>query len=388
MQSKVIGKILVLAPLVFSFAFALDIYAPAVPDLIKYFHTTQEMVQLTLSLFMIGTGVGQLFFGPLSDQYGRRPIALTSVTLFLFASIACSFATNIYVLIAARFIQSLGGCGMLVVAFAVTKDIFSGDEASEVYSLLNCCIGVSPLIAPTIGSFLVSYLGWRSSFYALAILGILITILVLTKLKESLDLNDRTKMSFDVFGRYLQVLKNKQFLCYTLTASVAMGMFFTFFSMSPYLIINVLHIAKYKFGFYFFFVGLGFFIGSFISAATVAKIGTKKTVIIGLIIAFAAGLIMLITNLKMGLSILNFIVPSVIFAIGGALMLGAGAGGAMQPFEHNIGVAAAVLGSMQFVGAAIICSIVSLWAFTTAIPLASLIILASVISFILIFRIK
>ncbi|MCK4934826.1 MAG: MFS transporter, partial [Simkaniaceae bacterium] len=164
--------LLVLSPLVFTFAFALDIYIPAVPEMPKIFKTTHGMVQLTLSIFMLVCGFGQLFIGPLSDHFGRRKIVLASIAVFTLGSFACTLARSIEFLILARMLQALGACGMMVTAYAIVRDLFDGKENFKAYSYLNGSIAISPLIAPLFGGYLVYWFNWRATFLFLTILGI------------------------------------------------------------------------------------------------------------------------------------------------------------------------------------------------------------------------
>ena len=140
--------VLIFTPFVFSFAFGLDIYIPIVPKIADIFNTTQTLVQLTLSLFLFVTGVGQLIIGPLADQWGRRRIFFWASFLFALGSVICACAPNIYILILGRVISSLGSCGMLVTSFAVIRDLYSGEESAKIYSFLHGAIGISPLLRP------------------------------------------------------------------------------------------------------------------------------------------------------------------------------------------------------------------------------------------------
>ena len=141
MKHRSVGYIvMVLAPLVFSFAFALDLYLPSIPVIKHQFHTSSAVVQLTMSLFMLALGVGQLFWGPLSDRFGRQCISSISALIFTFASLCCALVDNITLLIIFRMLQAVGACGMMVVAYAIVRDCFSGDRSARVINYLNSCL--------------------------------------------------------------------------------------------------------------------------------------------------------------------------------------------------------------------------------------------------------
>lgn len=369
-KNKILSTVVLLAPFVFSFAFAMDIYIPAVPAMKEVLHTTQANIQLTLSLFMLATGLGQLVMGPLTDQYGRRFLSLISVILFALGSLLCAVAHTIQLLILARIIQSFGGCGMLVVAFAIVRDLFSGKDAAKVYSFLNCGLGMSPLFAPIIGSYLLHWFDWRAGFIFLTIMAVLIAILAFFKVKETLPAGKRIKVNRGVFLRYWNIINHRTFITYAACATAGMMTFFVFFSSSPYIVINLLHVPVKDFGFYFFTVGSMFFIGSLICGKISGRIGAFATAVMGTALLLLAGLIMLVWYGIHGLSIGEYIFPCMLAGIGGAFMMGAGAGGAMEPFGEMAGSAAAMAGCLEFLCAAIFGTIIMHWPVRSTIPLS------------------
>lgn len=369
-KKSVLSTIMLLAPFVFSFAFAMDIYIPAIPTMRELLNTSQENIQLTLSLFMLMTGLGQLVFGPITDHFGRRSLALLSVAFFIFGSGLCALSNSIQLLIIARILQAFGGCGMLVVAFASVRDQYSGNDAAKVYSFLNCAIGLSPLFAPIIGSYLFDWFNWRAGFIFLTIMSSLIFLVTCFRMTETLPKENRTKLTGDVFLRYFQVLKNRTFISYAFSATAGLMTFFVFFSSSPYIILNLLHVPVKYFGYYFFTVGATFFLGSLICGKLVHKIGTFNAVIIGILLMFLAGVIMFTWYRISGISTAQYILPCMLAGVGGSFMMGAGAGGAMEPFGNSAGLAAALIGCLEFLCASIFGTLIMSWPVTSTIPLS------------------
>lgn len=369
-QKKVISTILLLAPFVFSFAFAMDIYIPAIPKMKEVLNTSQANIQLTLSLFMFMTGIGQLVFGPITDQFGRRRTAILSVAFFIFGSGLCAMANSIQLLIAARVIQAFGGCGMLVVSFAAVRDQFSGNELAKVYSFLNCAIGMSPLFAPIIGSYLYDWFGWRAGFIFLTIMGVIIFFTACFRMNETLPIENRVKINADVFYRYWKVVKNGTFMSYAFSGTAGLMTFFVFFSSSPYIIINLLHAPVKYFGYYFFTVGATFFLGSLICGKIAYRIGPFKAVIAGSCMLLLAGLIMLLWYWISGISTAQYLLPCMLAGIAGAFMLGAGGSGAIEPFKDSAGMAVALVGCLEFLCAAIFGTVVMHWSVTSTVPLS------------------
>lgn len=362
--------VILLAPFVFSFAFALDVYIPAVPQMKELLHTTQANIQLTLSIFMFMTGIGQLVFGPAADQFGRRKIAITSVVFFTVGSLLCAVANSIGILLIARVIQSLGGCGMLVVAFAIVRDLFSGNESAKVYSFLNCGLGMSPLFAPIIGSYLVSWFNWRAGFVFLAVMGMAILVVSIVNIKETLPVEKRVKVDKGIFLRYLEILTNSTFITYAFCATAGLTIFFVFFSSSPYIIMNLLHAPVEDFGYYFFIIGFMFFLGSFLSGKIAGIIGSFKAVLLGSSLMLLAGLSLWVWYQISGVSTYQYLVPCMLAGIGGAIMMGAGLAGAMEPFPEVAGSAAALAGCLEFLCSALVGTYVMHWIVQSTMPLA------------------
>ncbi|MCD6055323.1 MAG: hypothetical protein K0R12_285 [Gammaproteobacteria bacterium] len=369
MKYTPLNVVVLLAPLVVSFAVGQDIFVPEVPELVNIFHTSQGLVQLTLSLFMLAAGAGQLIIGPLSDRFGRKSIALLSLLLYSIASIAAALSPSIAFLIFARMIQGLGACGMMVCAFAMVRDLFSGNESAEIYSYLNGSIAISPLLAPLAGGYLNAWFGWRAPFFFLAILGISIFIAIFLFLSETIKKKNKEISLTDIFRHYLQIVKNRQFLIFTFIAASALAGFFTFFSVSPYILITLLHVPTTQFGYYFAFIGIIFFIGSITAGKLNVKIGFVRVAFLGCILFFSSGIIMFLWTLCCGTTVGSFILPMAFSAMGGAFMMGASAGGALEPFPGIAGTAAALLGASEFLFSTCIATITLLWPIQSNMPL-------------------
>lgn len=379
--------ILILGPMVFAFALAMDVYMPVLPEMREALNTTQQMVQVTLSLFLVVTGVGQLFLGPLSDQLGRFKVILLSSILFVIGSVLCALSTTIDFLIFSRVIQGLGCCGLSVCAFAIIRDAFSGKTSSMIYSFINAIISVSPIIGPLIGVQLATHFEWESAFVFLTGLSIIALLIVVIFVKESLPIERRKKMSWDVFARYLYVGRSLQFWAYSLTAVSGMASFFILFSMTPY-IIDYLGYPISKIYVVFGSAGVAFLVGSLLSGAIVNKLGVYNTALFGVGCVFVAGITSLIVYMAYGLTLWVFFAPCFFATFGAAFTTGTGASGSLEPFFEMAGVAAALFGTMEFAISGVIGSIAMLFPATSSLPIAITMIFMSIICFILLFLIK
>lgn len=368
-----------LAPMVMALALAMDVYVPAVPNMSTWFHVSAVEMQLTLSLFMLTCGLVQIIIGPLSDQYGRKPISFFSIAIFTLGSILCATATLAPELIFYRIIQAIGSVGMLVVGFAVVRDRYHGEKSGKTYSYLNGIIAFSPMFAPFVGSYLDVHFGWQSTFLILLIISFWALLSVLMSVPESLSKSKRVPLNNKIFYEYKSIFINRIFFNYTLSTAIGLSYLFIFCSISPYIIIRLLHIPELHYGYYFAFMGISFFVGSLLSAYFVGKIGIYKTVTLGFFISLIGGILMTIWFFAVGLTINGFIWPMLLIGIGGTFGLGAGSGGAMEPFGDTAGAAAALSGSIRFLFSAVVGILVISKNLSSTLPLALSAILFSIV---------
>ena len=162
-----------------------DMYLPALPSVQHSFETSEFLTQLSLASFFIAFALGQLIYGPLSDVFGRKKLACIGIVLFIFSSFTCVIVDNVYVFVAFRFLQGLGGCAGVVIARAVANDLFELKEAASVFALMMVVTSLAPMLSPFFGSILLGFFAWKSIFMALFILGILLLCFIVFGLKES-----------------------------------------------------------------------------------------------------------------------------------------------------------------------------------------------------------
>lgn len=376
-KHKTFKTVSILLPLVFAFAVAQDIYIPSVPQLVTVFHTSQTYVQLTLSLFMVGFGLGQLFIGPYSDQFGRRNVALLSAVAYTATSLLCASAHSIAALIIYRMLQAASSCGMMVSANAIVRDAFDARESGKMYSYLNGAIAVSPLFAPLLGGYLDVYFGWRACFIALAVLGVIAAGIVSFQVPETLAKHKRIKVDRGILKRYITIACNREFQFYTGAVTVGVTFLFTFFSCSPYILINSLGVERQNFGYYFGVMGLLFLLGSVLAGRTIHKMGVRYNILLGAALSLAGGLLMFLWFYMFGLSRMGFIIPMVPVSLGASFLIGSGVAGALAPFGEMAGTAAALMGAVEFLGSAMMGTMVMQWKMDTTAPYATEIIILS-----------
>jgi DHA1 family bicyclomycin/chloramphenicol resistance-like MFS transporter len=207
--------------------FSIDTYLPAFPAIAQTYSTTVGAVEITLAVYFVGLSFGQLFYGPFADSLGRKPPLYVGLGMYVLASTGCIFAPNIATLTVLRFIQAVGGCAPMLISRTVVRDYFSPREAARVFSFLMLVIGVSPVVAPLIGGWLVVHLDWRANFWMVSGMGTIIFVSVAVFLKESLPSDKRPDLHLgNTLRLYLSLLKDRVFMVYALSgALIAAGMF-------------------------------------------------------------------------------------------------------------------------------------------------------------------
>ncbi|MGQ3888129.1 multidrug effflux MFS transporter [Legionella sp. CNM-1927-20] len=348
-----IKLILALTPMVLALPLAMDVYVPAIPHITEVFHTTDTKMLQTLNWFMLSAGLMQLIIGPISDQFGRRTIALWTIAFFAIGSLCCGFAVNVKELFFYRIIQALGSCGMMVISFAIVRDLYADEKSARAYGFLNGMISFSPIFATFIGSYLDYYLGWQSTFWSLLLVALSAFFTLGLWLEETLPSSRRVSLSKNLVSQYWFVLHNRDFTIFNMASSIGHSYLYLFCALSPYLIIRCLGIPQTQYGFYFCFMGISLLLGSFLSGIIVERLGIIRTCLLGYLITLIGGTWMAIWYLFYGLSVYNFIYPMLFIGTGGTFCMGAGAGGAMNPFDKAKGTAAAAIGSSRFLFAGV-----------------------------------
>lgn len=343
-----------LIPLMLALPFGMDIYVPAVPKITEFFHTSDAIMQSTLNLFMLTSGLFQLIIGPISDSYGRLKSTLFCTFLFTWGCIMCASAPSISILIIGRIIQASGASGLLMLGQAIIRDIYNGTELAVAYCYLNGIISFAPLFAPFIGSFLDIYYGWESTFLCLLIIPAMTLLIYWPMLGETLSKEKMSAWDKKIFLEYFKVLKTPSFMPYALSSAVGMSYAFIFCTTSPVLLIKILNVPVMQYGYYFCFMGISFLMGSLLSANLVKHLGIYQSVVSGFVMSLIGGLWMLAWHFYTGLTINNFIWPMLIIGTGGIFTMGSATAGAMLPFSNNTGLASAMCGSLRFIFAGII----------------------------------
>ncbi|WP_022729176.1 multidrug effflux MFS transporter [Fodinicurvata sediminis] len=326
---------------------ALNIFIPSMPGLQHTFSADYATVQLTLTLYLIGLAVSQLLYGPLSDRYGRRPLLLGGLGLFVLASLACSLATSIEGLIVARVLQAVGGCSGIVLGRAIVRDLYERDKAASMIGYITMAWVLAPMVAPLIGGILDTWYGWQASFYFLVIAGALVFLACLRWLHEThFDRHNTSGLRGFVAG-FPILLRRREFLSYALQLSFNSGVFFSFLAGAPYVMTETLGRSPVEYGIYFALVSLGYMAGNGLAGRYSVQRGIDSMILMGLAATLIGTAIMMAFVVAGVLHPLTIFVPMLLCSLGNGLSIPNGLAGAISVRPDMAGVGSGLAGFIQ-----------------------------------------
>ncbi|KUM41351.1 multidrug effflux MFS transporter [Pseudomonas sp. EpS/L25] len=358
--------------------FAIDMYLPSFPSLARSFATDIEHVQLSLAVYFAGLASGQLFYGPLADRFGRRLPLLIGIALFCLASLGCALAPSLPWLIAARFVQALGGCAGMVIARAVVRDLCEPIAAARAFSQIMLVTGIAPIIAPFVGSLLLSSLGWQAIFVSLALFAAACGTAVALWLPESLPAHHSRAPLSGALRNYLRLLRDRTFIGHTLTGGIAMAGMFAYISGSPFVLIELYGVKPEHYGWVFGLNAAGFILLGQLNARLVVRQGPAFWLRRAVVAYAAAGLILLLVGAFQPKALPVLMIPlfCAIALLGGIVPNASACALAGQ--GANAGSASALMGSLQFILAALASSAVGALHNGTLVPMCAVLALCAV----------
>ncbi len=360
-----------------------DMYLASLPDIAKSFAITTGEAQLTLSIYLIGWACSMLIVGPLSDKYGRKPVIVVGLIVYSFASFSCIFSSTIEWLILSRLFQSFGVAASTVVARAIVRDIYKGEYAARILSMMGASMAVVPALAPILGGYLHTLFFWQASFIFMASIGLVELLVILYFLKETFTRSNATSLSIRaVLNQYGSLLSNKIFIGFIACLSFGVAGSFTFVSSSSFVLQGVYGISPDKFGYYFGVVVLGFIAGSFFGAKLTIRLGIINMVKIGSIVAMLSGVIMGILPWVNVNHVSGLILPQVLYYFSIGIISPQSTAGALSPQPVSIAGKASSLISFFPVALGSIVGYLATRAFDgTQVPMASTLALMGVLTY-------
>jgi len=337
--------------------FAIDLYLPSFSHIAKDLNTTTAHVSLSVSSYFIGMALGQLMYGPLLDRFGRKMPLFVGLIIFVFASIACTFSENVELLVGIRFVQALGGSVAGVASVAMVKDFFPPEQGARIFAMLILTIGVSPLLAPTIGGFVATMLGWKAVFFLLSLIALFAMIIVFLFLPEGHQPDKMVSLKLmPMVKTYFSILSDAQFFTYTISGSFSFATLFIYVAGSPIVFMEIFHVSPQVYGGIFAFLSVGFIGASQLNIFLTKKFTSSEIFRFALIMQVIAGGIFLLVAWYDWMNLYSTILMFFIFLSCVELINPNATALALAPFTKNIGSAAAMLGCTQ-IGIAALASI-------------------------------
>ena len=375
----ILGSLTALGP------FSIDMYLPGFSGIAKDLNTTVANVSMTLSSYFIGISAGQLLYGPLLDRFGRKKPLFIGLLVYILASLGCVFVTDIDTFIGLRFIQAVGSCAATVASVSMVRDLFPVKDIPKVFSLLMLVVGLSPMLAPTIGGYVTAYYGWHTVFFILMCMGIVILVasqilLPNTYLPDtSISLKPRP-----IITNFISIIKEPQFYTYAFAGAIAFSGLFTYVAASPILFMDIFKVDGKTYGWIFAFMSLSFISASQLNSLLLRRFKSEQMIFGALISQSVIVILFLILSMNNVLGLYGTIVMLFLFLSCLGISNPNTAGLTLAPFARNAGSASALMGAIQLglgafvsftVGVFVHNSIVSMVVIMTITTLLALVIL-------------
>ena len=336
--------------------FVTDMYLPSLPAMADYFSASLPMVQMGLTTSMIGLALGQIFFGPLSDKYGRRPLLLVSMLLFIVSTLFCLFAPDIYSFVTLRLIQGIAGAGGIVISRSVATDCYGGKELAKAFAMISAVNGLAPILAPVGGGVMLKFTNWLGIFVFLLFLGVLLLLLCL-RLKEPLPPERRIDVpAFSSFRTFLPLFKKRRFMGYVFIQAFVFGMIFAYISSSPFVLQEHYRLSPLLYSLCFAVNAIALIIGTTLAGRfRHIRQGMVTGVIGSFVLAVFTGL-----TLWYEMPIAYFETALFLNLIFGGLVLPTSTALALDSERQNAGAASAVFGAVSFLAGGIVSPLVGI----------------------------
>jgi DHA1 family bicyclomycin/chloramphenicol resistance-like MFS transporter len=373
----IFGFLSAIAPL------SIDIYLPALPMLRQALAASEAQTLFTLSAFFIGFAGGQLVFGPLSDRFGRKPLLLVGLVVYVAASIACALATSMTTIVFWRFVQAFGGSVVPAVVQAMVRDLYDRDQSARILSLNMLVTASAPVIAPLIGGQVLLWFDWRAIFWVLVVFGV-VSLGAALALPETLAASRRNKAHpVAMLLGYFKFFRSIRYIGYVACSTFYFCCLFAFIAGSPFVYIDYFSIPPQYYGFLFGVNMLGMIASTFVNSRIVVQRGSDHLLRVACLIGAFGGLALLVTGLSgvggiLGLAMPLFVVLSLLTMVASNAI-----SGALSVFPQSAGAAAALAGAIQFGSGALASAVVGWSADGTPRPMSA-IICASVVAALLV----
>lgn len=340
--------------------FTMQVLVPSLPAMGRDLGASTATIQLTVTLYLVAVGVGQLVYGPLSDRFGRRPLLMGGLALYAVASLAAALAPDVLGVIVARVVQALGACAGTVLARAVIRDVWPRDEAASVLGYVTMGMTVSPMFAPIVGSLLEMVWGWRGGMLACLVFAIPVAWVCWRRLPETLAVPQRLPGVTAIWSAYRSLWAIPSFRGYATVTACSTGVFFAFLGGAPFVVVQGMGYSPLTFAIAFATTSVAFALGNWIAGRYAVRLGTRRLLVLGVLVNVVGALGAAAIMLLLPPHILDFFVPMALVAVGNGMTQPSAIAGALSARPQLAGTASALVGAMQMVFGALMTFVVGL----------------------------
>ncbi|WP_340053181.1 multidrug effflux MFS transporter [Pseudomonas sp. JAI120] len=325
---------------------AIDLYLPSFPALATTFGVSVKQVQMSLAAYFVGLAIGQLIYGPVADRYGRQIPLLVGASIFVIASAVCAYAPSLEWLIAARFVQALGGCAGMVISRAIVRDLCTPLESAKVFSQLMLIVGLAPILAPLMGGWLLAAFGWRSIFLVLVIFGVICLYCIWRWLPETAGNNQQPMAG--ALRRYITFLGDPALVGYGLAGGLGIAGMFAYIAASPFVFIDLYGVSPSNYGWLFGANAAGFIFTAQLNSYLLRHHGPQYWLQRAVWVYVIASLTLLVVTLAEPAALWPVLLPLFVSTASLSCILPNATACAMAGQGANAGSASAMLGFLQF----------------------------------------
>ena len=356
---------------------AMHILVPTLPLAAADLGVSAAAIQLAITLYLFGVAFGQLLYGPVSDRFGRRPVLLVALTAYVLASIVAALAPNLPVLLAARVVQALGGCGGLVLGRAVVRDGAAQGQAASQMALLTMTQSLAPGIGPAVGGYLGAWFGWRSIFAALVVIGAATLVATILTLPETAA--SRGVSSGRMLTSYVRLLRLPNFRGFMLGGAFTSTSFYAYLSASPFIFTQMLHRPAEEAGVYYLAIMAGVPLGSFAASRLARRMPLGRLLRLTNATAIAGAAILFAITVSGHLSVPGVILPMLVYSVGVGATSPIALTSAISAQPMMIGAASGLYGFSQMTFGALCTLAVGFWSGNPALT-ASIVLLCATVA--------
>ena len=366
-NNKKISMLLIFA-IPFLMGLGIDMYVPSLPEITKYFNTTEMFIEWTVGLYMLGYGIGQLFFGPISDWKGRRKVILISAFLFSIVSGLIVIAPNVFILNILRFLQGISVAGLAVAIRAVLVDLFSKEELKKVSSYFSLSWSIGPIVGPFIGAHLENVFGWKANFYLFLVYGVIIYLYTAIFFKET-NLNIEKLNGKVVKENIITMIRYKEFVFTVVISAIMYTLIIIFNIVGPFIIEKEMNKPVDFYGEVAMLLGTAYFLGVILNRFLISKVHEKKLILVGLIINLGITIVMVSINIFIQ-NLYTIIIPVYLIFLFIGLIVPNAILISMSIFKKNSGIASSLFGIINGISVFLISNIISIMDIKTGLLLS------------------